>query len=195
MTEMTDAAELSSSLEVTTTPNVNPVPITTGASVLSAHAATKKKKIILLSDGTGNSERSPFKTNVWRTYQALKLQDGEQIACYDNGVGTSTWRPLAVLGGAFGWGLKRNVLTLYKFLCRKYKPGDEIYGFGFSRGAFTIRVVIGLVEQEGLIHYFKDETSAPITEGALNRYARSCLPRVSPGKLSSPTCASRTVRP
>src|SRR5215469_1187418 len=171
MAQTTDTAELSSSIEITTTPNINPVPIIAGASTLSAHAAIKKKNIILLSDGTGNSERSPFKTNVWRTYQALKLQDGEQIACYDNGVGTSTWKLLAVLGGAFGWGLKRNVLTLYKFLCRRYKPGDDIYGFGFSRGAFTIRVVIGLVEQEGLIHYFKDETSAPITEGALNRHA------------------------
>jgi uncharacterized protein (DUF2235 family) len=49
----------------------------------------------LLSDGTGNSERSPFKTNVWRTYQALKLAPGEQIAYYDNGIGTSTFKPLA----------------------------------------------------------------------------------------------------
>jgi uncharacterized protein (DUF2235 family) len=112
----------------------------------------------------------PFKTNVWRAYQALKLAEGKQVAYYDNGVGTSTWRPLALLGGAFGWGLKRNVLTLYKFLCRKYKPGDEIYGFGFSRGAFTIRVLVGLVESQGLVRY-KDGSSPPILEAALTRYA------------------------
>jgi hypothetical protein len=115
--------------------------------------AEPPRKIILLSDGTGNSERSPFKTNVWRVYQALKLADGQQIARYDNGVGTSSLRILAVLGGAFGWGLKRNVLTLYEFLCRHYKAGDDIYGFGFSRGAFTIRVVIGLIASQGLVPY------------------------------------------
>jgi uncharacterized protein (DUF2235 family) len=136
-----------------------------------APSEEKLKKIILLSDGTGNSERSPFKTNVWRTYQALRLADGKQVAYYDNGVGTSTWRPLAVLGGAFGWGLKRNVLTLYKFLCRKYKDGDEIYAFGFSRGAFTIRVLVGLIEHQGLIRYHIHDHSPPIAEGALARYA------------------------
>ena len=50
-------------------------------------------------------------------------------------------KPLAILGGAFGWGLKRNVLDIYKFLCVNYRPNDNIYGFGFSRGAFTMRVV------------------------------------------------------
>jgi len=129
-----------------------------------------KKRIILLSDGTGNSERSPFKTNVWRTYQALKLAPGEQIAYYDNGVGTSTMKPLAVLGGAFGWGLKRNVIGLYKFLCRTYEPGDLVYGFGFSRGAFTIRVLVGLIDGEGLVRYRKDDGLA-ISEQELTRYA------------------------
>jgi Uncharacterized alpha/beta hydrolase domain (DUF2235) len=171
MAETTETAQLASVSQVTA-PKIRPVPkITAASDVVADQAPTKRaKKIILLSDGTGNSERSPFKTNVWRTYQALKLADGKQVACYDNGVGTSTLRPLALLGGAFGWGLKRNVLSLYKFLCRKYTPGDEIYGFGFSRGAFTIRVLVSLVETQGLIRY-KEGSSPPITEAALTRYA------------------------
>ncbi|BDC48061.1 hypothetical protein F183_A03770 [Bryobacterales bacterium F-183] len=109
------------------------------------------KKIVLLSDGTGNSAAKLFKSNVWRTYQALDLSQGDQIACYNDGVGNSSFKPLAILGGAFGWGLKRNVLELYTFLCRNYKPGDQIYCFGFSRGAFTIRILAGLIDYQGIV--------------------------------------------
>jgi uncharacterized protein (DUF2235 family) len=60
---------------------------------------------------------------------------------------------LAILGGIFGFGLKRNVIALYSFLCRNYHDGDRLFGFGFSRGAFTIRIVAGLVAREGLVPY------------------------------------------
>ncbi len=83
------------------------------------------RNIILLSDGTGNSAGKLFKTNVWRIYDALDLSNASQIASYDDGVGTSSVKPLAVLGGAVGWGLKRNVLSLYTFLCLNYQPGDR----------------------------------------------------------------------
>src|SRR4030095_13825170 len=95
------------------------------------------KNILLFSDGTGNSAAKLAKTNVWRLYQAVDLSDSKrQIPYYDEGVGTSSFKPLALLGGAFGWGLKRNVLDLYTFLCRNYRPGDRIYAVGFRRGAF-----------------------------------------------------------
>ena len=85
-------------------------------------------------------------------FSALDLTISNQVACYDDGVGTSSFKPLAMLGGAFGIGLRRNVISLYKFACRNFRaPGDEIYAFGFSRGAFTIRVVIGLIIDQGLI--------------------------------------------
>jgi hypothetical protein len=116
------------------------------------------KRIILCSDGTGNSSSNLFKTNVWRLYQALDLTRPDQIAKYDDGVGTSAFKPLALLGGVFGYGLARNIRSLYMFLCRHYQPGDEIYGFGFSRGAFTIRVLTGLVASQGIITDFRDET-------------------------------------
>ena len=110
------------------------------------------RKIVVLSDGTGNSSAALWRTNVWRTFDAIDLSGSDQVAFYDDGVGTSSFKPLAILGGAFGYGLKRNVIDIYKFVCRNYRSDeDEIFGFGFSRGAFTIRVVVGLILDQGLV--------------------------------------------
>jgi uncharacterized protein (DUF2235 family) len=139
------------------------------------------KRIILLSDATGNAAAKVWRTNVWRIFESLDLKTSDQIAVYDDGVGTSSFKPMALLGGAFGFGLKRNVIGLYKFLCRNYKSrsdyasqaaflpdnydlpqsaqaaqvpkDDEIFLFGFSRGAFTVRVLAGLVLSQGLVRY------------------------------------------
>jgi len=78
------------------------------------------RDLIVLSDGTSNSASKPFKTNVWRLYQALKLDDGSQIAEFGDGVGNSSISIMRILGLALGIGVKRNVLTLYKFLCHNY---------------------------------------------------------------------------
>ena len=123
------------------------------------------KNIVLFSDGTGNSSGKLFKTNVWRTYQAVDVADpktsGEthQVAFYDDGVGTSTFKPLAILGGAAGLGLARNVREIYSFICRNYQPGDKIYAFGFSRGAFTIRVLVDFILTQGLVPYDGEEAA------------------------------------
>jgi uncharacterized protein (DUF2235 family) len=138
------------------------------------------KAIVVFSDGTGNSAAALFKTNVWRLYDALdqsEPSEGEprQVAYYDNGVGTSTFKPLAMLGGVFGVGLKRNVLSLYKFVCRNYTPEDkdEIYAFGFSRGAFTIRLLVGLIATQGLIHSTKQEVLDRHALDAYRAYRRA----------------------
>jgi uncharacterized protein (DUF2235 family) len=119
------------------------------------------QRIVVLSDGTGNSSAKVWRTNVWRTFEFLDLTSPEQVAMYDDGVGTSAFLPLALLGGAFGWGLKRNVIDLYKFVCRNYERDSarqsKIYAFGFSRGAFTIRVLIGLILHQGLAPYYSEE--------------------------------------
>src|SRR5262245_36269341 len=86
---------------------------------------TEPRNIVLLSDGTGNSSASLFKTNVWRLFQILDLRQPErQIAFYDDGVGTSSFKLFAILGGIFGFGLKRNVIAIYSFCCRNYRPRD-----------------------------------------------------------------------
>ncbi len=136
------------------------------------------KNIVLLSDGTGNSAARIFKTNVWRLYEALNLVDPRvQVACYDDGVGTSSFLPVAVLGSAFGLGLRRNVLKLYRFLCEHYEPGDHVFLIGFSRGAFTVRVLVGLLEQEGVLRMKSrpgDEDSGRVVRdaGELQRLSR-----------------------
>lgn len=110
------------------------------------------KTIILLSDGTGNAASNPYKTNVWRLYKALDTSpENNQIAFYDDGVGTSSFLPIRLLGLAFGLGLKRNVKELYAQLCSVYDHGDEIAIYGFSRGAFTARVLAALIADQGII--------------------------------------------
>ncbi len=115
------------------------------------------KNIVVFSDGTSNSNTKPFKTNVWRMYEAVDLGTNDvetsQVTFYDEGVGNSAIRPLAMLGAVFGLGVKTNVLDLYRFICRNYRSGDQIYAFGFSRGAFTIRSLVGLIDKQGLIAF------------------------------------------
>jgi uncharacterized protein (DUF2235 family) len=136
--------------------------------------ATQAKNIILLSDGTGNSSASVWRTNVWRVFQSLDLTDSSQVAFYDDGVGTSSFKPLAVVGGAFGYGLKRNVLDLYTFLCRNYRKdvGDKIFAFGFSRGAYTIRVITGLIATQGLVPYESEAQLRRHAKAAYRAYRR-----------------------
>jgi len=149
------------------------------------------KKLIVLSDGTGNSAAKLFKTNVWKLYEALDLTpSSDQIALYDDGVGTSRFRPWALLTGAFGFGLKRNVLKMYVFLSRHYhneieaqqraSPGvspvpPEIYGFGFSRGAFTIRVLAGLVIRQGLVPHASEAEMIRMALLNYRAYRKKCF--------------------
>ena len=65
-----------------------------------------------------NSAAKRHKTNVWRLYHALDLNRNDQIAIYDDGVGSQDFLLFKLLGGVFGWGLKRNFIQLYKSLCR-----------------------------------------------------------------------------
>ncbi len=131
------------------------------------------RNIVLLSDGTGNSSAKVWRTNVWRTFEALDLSGSDQVALYDDGVGTSSFKPLAILGGAFGFGLRRNVIALYKFACRNYRDGDdELFGFGFSRGAFTIRILMGLIDSQGLIKADNEAELDSLAKAAYRAYRR-----------------------
>src|SRR4051812_6057380 len=109
-----------------------------------------RKKIVVFADGTGNAFTVQA-SNVWRLYQALDQTQPDQIAHYIKGVGTSGFKPFAVLDGVTGFGVPSNVRKLYTFISWNWEPGDEIYMFGFSRGAFTIRTLTGLIESEGLL--------------------------------------------
>ena len=115
--------------------------------------------IVLCADGTGNSGGKLRGTNVWRLYNAIARhgQDGDQsgavaqVAFHDDGVGTEKNKILRTLGGAFGYGFSRNVRELYAALVKTYQPGDRIYLFGFSRGAYTVRALGGLITKCGVL--------------------------------------------
>jgi uncharacterized protein (DUF2235 family) len=131
------------------------------------------KRIVVCSDGTGNTAIKGRGTNVFKLFEAVDLESHRfdatvtpQIAIYDDGVGTENFKPLKIFAGATGWGLSRNVKHLYKELARVYDPGDQIYMFGFSRGAFTIRTLVGLIGTCGLID---PERLNPKTFGTLQQ--------------------------
>ncbi len=116
------------------------------------------KNIVLCSDGTGSKGMQKRGTNVYKLFEAVDLHghgvgptSPKQIAFYDDGVGTESVKLLKILGGAFGYGLSRNVKQLYANLVRTYDKGDRIYLFGFSRGAFTVRTLAGLINTCGII--------------------------------------------
>ncbi len=157
----------------------------------TATGATERRHIVVFSDGTGNSSAKLFKTNVWRLYEAVDTTHPgpRQLVAYDDGVGTSTFKPLALLGGAFGVGLMRNVLDLYRFICRNYQDGDEIYAFGFSRGAFTIRVLVGLLTMVGVIRQQPDSATLNMLTNDAYREFRQCFKLQGGGWLHRQTVA------
>ena len=117
------------------------------------------KTVVICSDGTGNSDTG-VPSNVRRIYDLI-VQDGpSQVATYDSGVGTEPRRPGQGLVGywrehaaalCFGDGVSQNLLELYVYLIEHYEPGDRVFLFGFSRGAFTVRALAGMVHVCGLL--------------------------------------------
>lgn len=110
-----------------------------------------KRKLIVFMDGTGNNESS--NTNIWKLYKAsLRYAcsgDNPVIPYYDKGVGAK--RHDRFRGGATGFGASLNIRQAYRFLVETYNPGDKIFIFGFSRGAFTARSLNGMLEYVGLL--------------------------------------------
>jgi hypothetical protein len=125
------------------------------------------KNIVLLSDGTGQHGGVGYESNIWSLYRAL-VQDHRQLCCYDDGVGSQDLKLIRGLAGAFGWGLSRNVRELYTYLARHWEPGDRIYLFGFSRGAFTVRLLAGLITRCGIL-----DTDTIDSEAQLDRRVRA----------------------
>jgi uncharacterized protein (DUF2235 family) len=109
------------------------------------------KRLVVCCDGTWNFADQPSKTNVTKVALAVRPQDGDitQRVYYHSGVGTD--RRERLRGGAFGVGLSRNIVDAYRFLVDNYEPDDQLYLFGFSRGAFTARSLAGLVRNSGIL--------------------------------------------
>ena len=139
------------------------------------------KRIVLLSDGTGNSNVKDRGTNVFKLFEAIDFNlpaPDQQVAFYDDGVGTEDFKFMKIMGGAFGWGLTRNVLRLYKELVQCYQPGDGIYLFGFSRGAFTVRTLAGFIADRGILKsekYSEDSALDLAIAGLYEKYREKHL--------------------
>jgi uncharacterized protein (DUF2235 family) len=117
------------------------------------------KRIVICCDGTwnkadqANDQGKPIPTNVVRIAYRVANSDAKgtpQIIFYDQGVGTGNLLD-RVWGGATGEGLEENIFEAYRFLVANYEKDDEIYLFGFSRGAFTARSIAGLIRNSGIL--------------------------------------------
>jgi len=118
------------------------------------------RRLVLLFDGTWNKPES--NTNVERLRQLIAPRDPagiEQLVNYLPGVGVSPGLT-HLLGGAFGYGLSDNVIEGYRWLCAVWQPGDDVYLFGFSRGAYTARSLGGLIRKCGLLRRSADGSVA-----------------------------------
>lgn len=142
------------------------------------------KRIVIFCDGTWNRMSADEPTNVLMGAQAVLARDKngvEQVTLYDEGVGTSfvvNETIETLMAGAFGWGLLAKIESAYRNLIFVYEPGDEIYIFGFSRGAFTARSLAGLIRKVGILPrdqarlirtaftFYKDKATKPDSDEA-----------------------------
>ncbi len=111
------------------------------------------KRLVFCFDGTWNRLSANCPTNVVLVAEMTKpvASDGTpQIVYYDEGIGTAKDERLS--GGAFGKGMMENIREAYRFLIFNYEPGDHIFAFGFSRGAFTARSFVGFVRHAGILN-------------------------------------------
>ena len=107
----------------------------------------KQKAIFVFLDGTANNPNS--QTNVWQLYELLiQNNDPQMTATYIEGVGSVEDAP--IVEAALGHGMEQRILRGYEFISVNYKPGDDIYLFGFSRGAHQARALAGLISYAGI---------------------------------------------
>jgi uncharacterized protein (DUF2235 family) len=160
------------------------------------------KNLVVCCDGTGN-EISENISNVLKLYRVLRKTSRTQppqAVFYDPGVGTlarpDPWTKLkqdtaTVLGLATGYGLDDNVLNAYRFLISNYEDGDAIYLFGFSRGAYAVRMLAGLVHKVGLLAPQQQNLAG----AALTAYKQSVEVETVAGATSDPLDAEEGEAP
>ncbi|WBM80402.1 DUF2235 domain-containing protein [Cryobacterium breve] len=163
------------------------------------------RNLVICLDGTGAQPRARGDSNVIKVFGMLDLTDPtKQIAYYDPGVGTfsssASWGPLArwlsrVGGLAFGNGLRQNLGEAYTWLMQEWDPGDRIFVFGFSRGAYTARALSGMLRTIGLLHA-GSENLVPYAVSEFTKRSKDDRPRgqdgdaIPSGKTPHPRRAS-----
>ncbi len=147
------------------------------------------KRLIVCCDGTWNSPEQRHVTNVVRTARAVRPADdagGPQIVYYDWGIGAFRGK---LRGGMLGKGIDKNIQDAYRFLVHNYLPGDEVFLFGFSRGAYTARSLVGLIRNAGLL----SKTRADLIPEAYGLYRHPTGPDA-PSAVQFRASHSRRIR-
>lgn len=151
------------------------------------------KNIVVCCDGTGN-EYGENNTNVVGMYEPV-VRDKGQVTYYDPGVGTFSvfgrilGKKIGILMGmGFGYGITENIEDAYLYLMNRYEPGDKVFLFGFSRGAFTVRALAGMLHKVGLLQkgsnnliayaseIYNTRNNHEIAEGFKKTYSHECKP-------------------
>jgi uncharacterized protein (DUF2235 family) len=125
---------------------------------MTTPATSKPRNLVVCLDGTNNGPETGA-TNVARIFD-IAQKNGDQLAYYDPGVGTMGSRAAVtqlgqlatrLAGLVAGGGIKENIEEAYTWLSQRYQKGDQIYVFGFSRGAYTARALTGMLRTVGLL--------------------------------------------
>ncbi|MBR9728472.1 DUF2235 domain-containing protein [Shewanella intestini] len=143
-----------------------------------------KKRIVICADGTWNRPEKDLSTdqasNVLRMARAIAPLDTNNVAqqvFYDWGVGSYYD---TMLGGMTGRGLHKNIVDCYRYIVQNYQPGDDIYLFGFSRGAYTVRSLCGLINNCGIVK----RAQAQLIHQAFEHYKKPSSPYAPKGAKS-----------
>lgn len=155
------------------------------------------KNILIFADGTGQAggfRPDQRLSNVYKLYRATRsgpespIDPARQVAFYDPGLGTTTDAGLvklrvvdffrALAGSIAGIGISRNVTDCYEAILKHYRPGDRIYLFGFSRGAYTARSVAGVLNLCGVPTHDAAKESLPRSGSALRAIAEEAVNKV-----------------
>ncbi|TWO68071.1 DUF2235 domain-containing protein [Caenimonas sedimenti] len=155
------------------------------------------KNIVIFSDGTGQAgglKPDQNLSNIYKLYRACRsdhesdIDPAQQVAFYDAGLGTEAdggpipFKPLQTIrklyAGATGTGLMRNVADCYGAIVKHYEPGDRIYLFGFSRGAYTARCVGGVLGLCGVPSRGLDGGPVPRYGEALRKIADEAVQKI-----------------
>lgn len=155
------------------------------------------KNILIFADGTGQAggfRPDQLLSNIYKLYRATRsgpdspIDPSEQVAFYDPGLGTTTDSGLiklrfidfvrALAGSAAGVGISTNVADCYEAILKHYEPGDRIYLFGFSRGAYTARSVAGVLNLCGVPSHDASGAPLPRSGKALRAIAEEAVCKV-----------------
>ncbi|KAL0948761.1 hypothetical protein HGRIS_008892 [Hohenbuehelia grisea] len=141
--------------------DLNPNPAICAAFPCPHQSERPARKLVVCLDGTAN-QFSQKNTNIVELYASLE-KDDFQLTYYNSGIGTyvkpstasfSYWQQLFTSGMdmAFAFNLKGIVLNAYQWLSENYRDGDHIFLYGFSRGAYQVRIIAGMIDKVGLLH-------------------------------------------